>query len=131
MKNLLCIAFFSVFLVGISSQSAAQNEISRIAAAFKVGDSGELGNFLANNVSIGVDKNEQSYSRAQASQVLKSFFDRHKPSDFTYRHSGNAEHKDSFYVGSLSTNQGSFRITLFLVDTQDGKRIKRLRIEPK
>ncbi|TXC81519.1 DUF4783 domain-containing protein [Luteibaculum oceani] len=126
---------FILFLVASLTLSLSaytqEKEVNAIATIFKTGNTEELPQYLAGQVSIGLNKSEKSYSRVQAHQVIKSFLNRHTPIDFIYRHSGNSDKRDQFNVGLLKTERGDFRLTYFLIETERGFKIKRLRIEPK
>ncbi len=131
MNTLKVVLVLFLGLVVAQPLKAQPKVVNEIAVALRNGDASALGSHLAPNVSLGLEDKEQSYSKPQATQVLKSFFNRHAAVDFTYKHSARSQQKDQFFVGRLQTKNGDFRVTYFLIKTPNGPRIKRLRLEPK
>lgn len=131
MRTLKIVLILLVGFLSFNTVIAQSTTVNQIAVALKNGDANSLGNHLAPNVSLGLEGKEQSYSRAQAIQVLRSFFSKNSTKDFTYKHSARSQQKDQFYVGGLTTSKGDFRVTYFLIKAPKGPVIKRLRLEPK
>ena len=70
------------------------------------------------------------YSRVQAEQILRKFFDEHVPSGFSVEHEGVSKMGDSYYIGRLRTANGEFRVTFFVKRMDSAELVKQLRIEP-
>ncbi len=126
----LLIALLLALCIPVVSQGQ-EATVNAIGVALKSGDAAALAEHFAENVSIGLSRSEKNYSKAQAQQVIQSFFSRNTVTDFVYRHSGKSEHKDQFNVGTLSTEKGLYRVTYFLIQNPRSSKIKRLRIELK
>jgi len=66
---------------------------------------------------------EEDYesSKNQATRIMESFFKKHKPTGFTVSFEGTKE-QSKYAIGTLSTQEGTFRVNLFFIN-KDGKRL--------
>jgi len=125
MKRLLSI----LLVVSALTMSAQNNEVTRISAAFSTGNVNSISDLLLNNVDLTVEENDDIYSKAQASELLRSFFSRNAAVKFTVNHEGTSRTNDIYKIGTLITKTGSFRVTFFLKNEGGKYLIKELRIE--
>ncbi|MFM7079980.1 MAG: DUF4783 domain-containing protein, partial [Bacteroidota bacterium] len=82
---------FLPFLLALSCTSgfsAATDVFTDIANAIRSGEAKAITNFCGNTVNLTILNQEDVYSRAQAEQVLKSFFAKNTPRSFTIVHKG-------------------------------------------
>lgn len=102
---------------------------SEVARSIQNGDSKTLANLFSSNIELTIQKNEGTYSKIQAEQIVKKFFTTHPVIKYSTVHQGNAKDGSSFEIGKLQTKAGSFR-TYFLVKG-DGvnQKVHQLRIE--
>lgn len=101
----------------------------KVFDAMKVGNSTELSKYFNNSVEVAILETEAVYSRQQAEQVVKNFFDKNSPKNFTLLHQG-GKSEAQYAIGTLEiTNGKKFRV-YFLVKEQSGTPlIHQLRIE--
>lgn len=101
----------------------------KIFDAMKVGNSTELSKYFNNSVEVVILETESVYSRQQAEQVVKNFFDKNTPKNFTLLHQG-GKSGAQYAIGTLEVaNDKKFRV-YFLVKEQSGSPlIHQLRIE--
>ncbi len=131
MKNM--VLFFSVFLMFAQMASGKTGYASpdipeAIPISFKAGNAKELSKFFNENIELVILGKEDVYSKSQAEQILKDFFDQHKPTSFTILFEGGKE-TSKYAIGSLKTSAGNYRV-YFLIKKQNGATlIHRLRIE--
>ncbi len=126
MKKLL----FSVLVILTTVTVCAQNnEVTRISTALSSGNAGGISDLLLNNVDLTVEGNDDIYSKAQASQILRSFFERNTVTRFTINHEGTSRTNDIYKIGTLTTKTGNYRVTFFLKNEGGRYLIKELRIE--
>jgi len=111
---------------GLFAQSETKQEIT---SAIKAGNSIQLAAHFTPSVDLTVGSAEDVYSKDQAEIILKRFFEDHKSVDFELKHEGKSKLNDFYYIGTLKTNQGEFRLTYFLKKSGDTFMIKQLRIE--
>ena len=101
----------------------------KVFDAMKVGNSTELAKYFNNSVEVAILETEAVYSRQQAEQVVKNFFEKNSPKNFTLLHQG-GKSEAQYAIGTLEiTNGKKFRV-YFLVKEQSGTPlIHQLRIE--
>lgn len=121
---LLILFLFAASIVG--AQDAVKD---RVVLALKTGNSRELAGHLLPNVDLTILETSEVYSKAQAEQILRKFFDEHEPSSMTVDHEGESKMGDAYYIGKLTTARGVFRVTFFLKKSGGSALIKQLRIE--
>jgi len=95
----------STFIVSIKDLKTA------VETGFETANAKLIAQHFATNVDISLIGKENLYSKSQAEQVLKTFFLENKPSWFTIIHQGKASNTE-YYIGSLETEKGKFRITV-------------------
>tara|TARA_Y100000589_G_scaffold110243_1_gene104760 strand:+ start:15018 stop:15422 length:405 start_codon:yes stop_codon:yes gene_type:complete len=113
------------------SQNSEEAFRKSIAVAFKQGNYNTVSNYFNNKIDINIDGNEGVYGKAQAKEILKSFFEKHKPvNSFSTIHNGKSNENLFFSIGKLTCKGGVFRT--YLLYQKEGNQfiIKEIRIEP-
>jgi hypothetical protein len=96
--------------------------------ALKTGNSIQLSRYFSTSIELAIPGKEEIYSNKQAELILKDFFTKHVPSNFTILHKGGKE-GSQYAIGNLITSVGNFRVTL-LIKLKDSKPyIHQLRFE--
>ena len=99
--------------------------ISKYIAA---GNAEALSAWFADNLEIAVLAKESDASRAQARQIVKTFFDNFTPRSFNVTHTaGRANMK--YALGTLKAGGETFNVTIFLSCKENSYRIQQLKIE--
>ncbi len=99
--------------------------ISKYIAA---GNSEALSAWFADNLEIAVLARESDASRAQARQIVKTFFDTYTPRSFDVTHTaGRANMK--YALGTLKAGGESFVVTIFMSCKDSSYKIQQLKIE--
>ncbi len=99
-----------------------------IILSLKSGNAKVLAGYFNQNVELVILENDNVYSKAQAEQIVTSFFVRYQPERFQVIHQGGKEGAQ-YVIGNLTTKQGVFRV-YFLLKKSTGKDIiHQLRIE--
>ncbi|WP_316743240.1 DUF4783 domain-containing protein [Pedobacter antarcticus] len=104
--------------------------VDNIAQLFKAANTKEISKNFAPAVELSVNDNEDSYSKAQAEQILRDFFIKSPPVNSTVVHLINTNPNYRFGVLSLITKSGRFRVAVTLKKTGNTFFITELRIEP-
>ncbi len=126
MKNLILSA---LLIMSYLTSAAQQAEVSKISAALNTGNSQQISDLLLANVDLSVAGNDDVYSKAQATQILRSFFEKNPAQRFSIEHEGTSKSNDIYKIGSLLTKTGTYRVTFFLKNEGGRFLIKELRIE--
>lgn len=129
------IALLAALLVGplvsaqnLVTQSSGDDVFIPISKYLSAGNADALSAWFADNLEIAVLAKESDASRAQARQVVKTFFDTYTPRSFEVSHTaGRANMK--YALGTLKAGGETFNVTIFLSCKDNTYKIKQLRIE--
>ena len=124
MKKIVVILLFFVasgftFFNLISDQKVA-DITKNIANAIRKGNVDDLSNYFNSTIDLIVPSKEGSFSKAQATQIVKEFFTKYPPKTFEIKHQGSSSDGSNYAIGSLVTPKGKFR-TYFLIKNVSGK----------
>lgn len=123
--------FVSMLLL-ITTGLKAQTDITdQVVGFIKVGNTKELAKHFADNVDLAIEPDDVDdiVSRAQAEQILKKFFDKNAPKNFTIKHKGTSQLGIEYRIGELETSGGNFRVNINLKKVGDVYQINQFRIE--
>lgn len=123
MKKILS---FMLLFVALSSFTLVS--LPEIISALKSGNALELSKYFDKTVEITLPEKSNSYSKSQASIVLRDFFNNNQVKDFKVIHQSQKEDSE-FCIGTLVTGKGSFRVTIFTRQSGQQKLIQELRFE--
>lgn len=112
--------------LGLRAQDVVKDQV---VLAMKTGNSKDLAAHFIANIDLTVKETSDVYSKAQAEQILRKFFNDHPPVDLVIEHSGVSKFGDKYFIGILRTRSGYFRVTFFLKKTEAEFQVKQLRIE--
>jgi len=128
MKNLLFLLLFVPMVAFANKQG--NPSLEAIAKALSAGDADALGKYLADNVAISIQDKEQNYSKARATEALRTFFGANKPKGFSQVHQGTSrENSDQYSIGNLNTATGNYRVYLYLKQAGSGLIIQEIRFD--
>lgn len=105
--TILTIAF-SFVLVSFTNANAQNSDLDKVVKAIKSGSSSELTKYFDEYVQLTLPGQGDSYSKAQAEQIIKDFFQNNSVKDFELKHQGNAP-SGHYCVGTLQTSAGNYR----------------------
>lgn len=124
MKKILIGLFLTLTLVVNASPIS-----DGLASAFKTGNSAEIAKYFGTSVDLSIPNNEGVYSNTQAKLILKTFFEKNKPSDFTVVHNGDSKNSSHYSIGNLKTSKGTFRTYILYKEVNKKVTILELKIE--
>jgi len=107
MKKLLLIG-----LVAFSAGVNAQTVFNPMREAIKNGRAGDLAKYLNTSIDLNLEGEVNTYSKAQAEFVLRDFFKKHAPSDFTIVHSGTSKAGLQFAIGKYKSGNDSYDVLM-------------------
>lgn len=126
MERLLPLLLAFILPTGLFAQDAVKDQV---VDALRTGNSRDLAALFIANIDLTVKENADVYSKAQAEQIMRKFFNDHPPVDMVIEHSGAGKSGDKYFIGILRTRNAYFRTTFFLKKTETGFLVKRLCIE--
>lgn len=127
-RTIMIIASIAVVFSGFVPQGSTDSFLESITKVFTNGNSSELGKHLNPTVELELLEEENIYSKSQAELLMKDFFTRNKPTSFRINHQGN-KGNTSFAIGTLVTQTGSFRVSIFMKTDKSKLLIHQIRIE--
>lgn len=118
---LACLCFWASSLL-------AQDVPVGVVVAFKKGNSQELNRFLGEKVDLTIQDRTTTADRNAAGAEITAFFSQNKVNSFNVKHQGKRD-ESSFFVGTLTTVNGSFRVNCFFKRIQNKYFIHQIRID--
>ena len=124
-------AIFSSFLAlsfVMLSAFIQSNSIDDVIGAMRTGNSTEMSKYFDDNLELTLPDKSDSYSRAQATLILKDFFNNKGVKGFDVKHKGD-QGGDQFCIGTLQTQSGNFRTTVFMKTKASREVVRKIRFE--
>ena len=78
---------------------------------------------------MSIPGEEGVYSQIQAKLILKTFFLKNKPSNFTVVHNGDSKNSSHYSIGNLETSKGTYRTYILYKEIDKKITILELKIE--
>ena len=124
---------FSLLVIGsavILSSFAQQsgNGIDDVISALRTGNTSEMAKFIEESLEITLPNKSDSYSKAQATQILKDFFSNNGVKGLEVKHKGD-QSGGQFCIGTLQTQSGNFRTTVFMKVKNGKEMLKEIRFQ--
>jgi len=91
--------------------------IDKVAELMRQGNTAEISKLFATSVEITMYNEENVYSKIQAALILDKFFSQNKPKSVKILHKVNSNPNYQFGVLLLNTENGNFRVTYTLKQT--------------
>jgi hypothetical protein len=111
--GLLVIVLSLCMRVPVAAAQTAEEMITRIEAAIKVGDATGIAVFFGDRVEITIAERAEVFSKNQAQYVLKEFFMNYPIRNFSLMSKGSTE--NTYYaVGSYVSDRGAFDANVFI-----------------
>ena len=115
--------FFVFFLIGISGFSASPDETEKkIALAIQAGDAAEVSKYFNTLIDLTIPGYDDTFSKAQAGQILKDFFSKNLVKAFKINNQGSSSDGSRYSIGSLEAGGKSYRL-YFLIKSIGGQEL--------
>ncbi|PCI99604.1 MAG: DUF4783 domain-containing protein [Flavobacteriales bacterium] len=124
MRKLLIALFLSLTLV-VNASPITDN----LVLALKKGNATEIAKHFGSSVDMSIPGEEGVYSQIQAKLILKTFFLKNKPSNFTVVHNGDSKNSSHYSIGNLETSKGTYRTYILYKEIDKKITILELKIE--
>jgi hypothetical protein len=106
-----------------------QGGIDEVIGALRSGNAGQLSSNFDETVELTLPDKSDSYSRAQAQQVVRDFFGNNGVKGFDVKHKGDSPGGGHFCIGTLQTNAGNFRTNVFMKVKNGKEVVKEIRFQ--
>ena len=110
---------FLVLVLAFTFTSAQDETVKDIGTAIKAGSARELIKFCNNTVEIKIKGESSNYSKAQAEVILRNFFTNNPPKNFAYIHQGASPEGLKYTIGRYTSEQGAYRVVMFIKKIED------------
>ena len=113
----------ALLLAGIPAR-AQENDgefavFSSITKYLTQGDSAALSSWFADNLDVTVISSSRNCSKAQARQILRTFFDSYTPRSFQVSHRASETNK-KYLIGQLNAGGELFQVTIYATSSGGG-----------
>jgi hypothetical protein len=104
--------FLVALLIIICLQASAQAIFTPMKDAVKAGDASELAKYLNTSIDLNLEGEVNTYSKAQAEFVLRDFFKKHTPNDFSIVHTGSSKGGLQFAIGKYQSGADNYNVLM-------------------
>ncbi|MFD2246802.1 DUF4783 domain-containing protein [Pontibacter ruber] len=124
MKNFkqIAVVFSLLFAVAFLSVGRAQAQgdvMGSVKSAIRIGSSKDLAKNFSSVVEITLESGDAtSYSSNQAEFVMKNFFSKNAPVDFSYSHQGSSDKGQRYAIGTYTSKNGSYTVLVRLKESK-------------
>jgi hypothetical protein len=113
-----------------SFTASAQDDINKpIVTALTAGNAATLSDYFNTMVDLGISGNEDSYSKTQATQILKDFFSKNPVKSVKITRQGTSTDGSQFSIGEMLAGTATFRIYYLLKKVSGKFLIQQLQIQ--
>ncbi len=120
--------FLAITLLAVNISISKADIPEGIAKSLKNGNATELARFFNINIDLTILDKQDIYSKSQAELLLKDFFSKNVPSNFTVIHQGGKE-DSQYFIGKLTTSTGVYRVSMLLKKQEKELLIHQFKIE--
>lgn len=121
MKNII---LASLLFASLAFQPYA-DMFDDIGRHIKAGNAGALAGFFNSTLELSIGEQDDAYSKSQAEMMLRDFFAKNPPKNFTISHKGSSGAGTRYANGLYESSTGNFKVYVLL----KGNLINELRFE--
>ena len=126
----LSLSVLIILLPFHSFTASAQDDINKqIVTALTAGNAATLSDYFNSMVDLGISGNEDSYSKTQATQILKDFFSKNPVKSVKITRQGTSTDGSQFSIGEMQAGIATFRIYYLLKKVSGKFLIQQLQIQ--
>jgi hypothetical protein len=105
-------AFTLVFILGCQLTFAQADIFAPIRDAIKAGSAKEAVKSFNQSLDINLEGEIKTYSKTQSEFVLRDFFKKHPPTDFTIVHTGASKGGLQYAIGNMKSNSETYNVLI-------------------
>jgi Domain of unknown function (DUF4783) len=125
----LLVPILILFFNSQKLKAQSPDVIDDISSLIRSSNTKEISKYFASTVELTILTEEDVYSKAQAEQILKNFFNRHAPSSVKIVHRLISNPNYRFGVILITTNKGQFRTSFSMKNNSNKFLITEMRFE--
>ena len=114
--NKIILLVFLVSLIFVPSPVPEGSDTSavfnQVMASFRAGSSRDLAKHFEPSILLNLNGQNGNYSKTQAEFILKDFFRKNPPRDFSVLHKGGNGNAALYYVGTYLSENSQFRVLI-------------------
>ncbi|MCF0175019.1 MAG: DUF4783 domain-containing protein [Bacteroidales bacterium] len=95
-----------------AQQLTSDDVLTPISKYIAKGDAQKLSAWFSSSIEVGIFKNDAPTSKAQARQIMKTFFKNYPPRSFEFIHKA-SKGNGKYAIGTLNAGGENFTITIF------------------
>ena len=111
------------------SSSAPDDPHKQIIAALTAGNATALSEYFNSMVDLGISGDEDTYSKTQATQILKDFFTKNPVKSLKISRQGSSTDGSLFAIGEMKAGPDNFRVYYLLKKVSGKFLIQQLQIQ--
>ena len=112
---------YTFLLVSVALLSFTISDIDDIKTHLSSGNADKISTYFSSSVQMSLPSSKGLYSKSQAKIVLKKFFTQNKAKSASIVHKGASGGGANYVIYKLVTENGSFRVQIFMKSTESGK----------
>ncbi|MCR9249831.1 MAG: DUF4783 domain-containing protein [bacterium] len=125
LKNTLLLTL--TIFIGLGTAMAQDDSIiDDVGTALRTGSSKELSKFFNDVIELKIDGEKENYSRTQAEVIVRNFFTKYPPKNFTKIHNGSSPDGLQYVLGKYAHNEGTHRVYMLIKKTDGSFKIDTL-----
>ncbi len=126
------IALFFMILLTSSVVFAGPEETAKlVTVAIQGGNAAEVAKYFNTMVDLSVPGYDDTYSRAQAGQILRDFFLKYPVKSFKISKEGSSNDGSRYSIGELQTGQVIYRVYFLIKPVNGQSLLQQLQIQEK
>jgi hypothetical protein len=118
LHSILITCFFAINLQ--SAKGGPEETATQVINAIQTGNAAEAGKHFNSMIDLTIPGYDDSYSKAQASQILKEFFQNQPVKNIRVTRQGNSPDGSQYTLGTLETAKKTYRV-YFLIKMVGGQ----------
>ena len=118
-----------VFMLSSVAGMLAQDTQTAISNAIKAGNSKEIAKYFDKRVEVKIEMTSNNYGADQAEVIVRDFLNKFTTRNFTIVHKGTSDGNAQFFIGSMSTNMGNYRVYIYIKNNMGQNLIQEIRFE--
>ncbi len=125
-QNSTLILTIVFILIGHLSTAQEASIIDDVGTALRTGSSKELANFFNDVIELKIDGEKENYSKTQAEVIIRNFFTKYPPQNFTKIHNGSSPDGLQYVLGKYAHKEGTHRVYMLIKKTGGAYKIDTL-----